>query len=470
MGWFDQDVNSPLDDIFDFDRDGKLNLFEQSAKYEAFRAGSAEDDLDEDDFDEDSLDDDYDDMDRDEFDDYDDDPDRDEFEDDWDRNEDDYGSVRVSFVPDRSSAPRIRREEETEADREPEPEPDREPAPERRYLAQDGEVLFSTAVKENFDLPFSLPDEQDRQEYKCSDVIKKAARWNHGLALSIWDWCLERFLPMREYNERNAWEMTAGIVNELSNFPEHFDESVVIYMESYPEFTQRVMKSEKSLMYRLDDLIVSAIRTRRFSVARELFAAGLERADGYWRTVNSLTTNVIEKCTDHRETESMTFFQEELFPMVKALDMGMVQDEIPQWEQKMERVRYGWREYYRHGDYCGLNPDRYETQAEFVRELDRRRNAKWAAEDEQRKKEMALAAEGENDATVYIYCGVIFDGGSRVYHYRTEDETVAIGDRVTVPATGRKTEGTVVSVGRYLRVAAPYPPERTKMILGKATE
>ena len=85
----------------------------------------------------------------------------------------------------------------------------------------------------------------------------------------------------------------------------------------------------------------------------------------------------------------MTFFQEELFPMVKALDMGMVQDEIPQWEQKMERVRYGWREYYRHGDYCGLNPDRYETQAEFVRELDRRRNAKWAAEDEQRKKEMA---------------------------------------------------------------------------------
>lgn len=88
MGWFDQDVNSPLDDIFDFDRDGKLNLFEQSAKYEAFRAGSAEDDLDEDGFDEDSLDDDYDDMDRDEFDDYDDDPDCDEFEDDWDRTED----------------------------------------------------------------------------------------------------------------------------------------------------------------------------------------------------------------------------------------------------------------------------------------------------------------------------------------------------------------------------------------------
>jgi hypothetical protein len=64
---------------------------------------------------------------------------------------------------------------------------------------------------------------------------------------------------------------------------------------------------------------------------------------------------------------------------------------------------------------------------------------------------------------------VQFPGTSRAYHYRTSDQSLDIGDKVMVPvgAENRETEAVVVSVGRYLGSAAPYPPARTKEILRK---
>ena len=55
----------------------------------------------------------------------------------------------------------------------------------------------------------------------------------------------------------------------------------------------------------------------------------------------------------------------------------------------------------------------------------------------------------------------------RPYHYKTEDATIKIGDEVLVPVGDKETTGTVVSVGQYLRVAAPYPVDKTKSIIGK---
>ena len=55
----------------------------------------------------------------------------------------------------------------------------------------------------------------------------------------------------------------------------------------------------------------------------------------------------------------------------------------------------------------------------------------------------------------------------RAYSYRTEDPTIAIGDDVIVPTGDTETIGTVVSVGQYMRIAAPYPIDKTKFIIGR---
>ena len=73
------------------------------------------------------------------------------------------------------------------------------------------------------------------------------------------------------------------------------------------------------------------------------------------------------------------------------------------------------------------------------------------------------------DEKVYIYCGVVFQKPGKVYCYRTEDETIQIGDKVIV-AVGREMEEKeveVVHVGRYLRACAPYPVDKSKCILRK---
>ena len=58
------------------------------------------------------------------------------------------------------------------------------------------------------------------------------------------------------------------------------------------------------------------------------------------------------------------------------------------------------------------------------------------------------------------------------YSFRTNDSSLKIGDTVIVPfgEKNRETRGTVVSIGQYSRIGAPYPPEKTKFILRKQPE
>ena len=44
------------------------------------------------------------------------------------------------------------------------------------------------------------------------------------------------------------------------------------------------------------------------------------------------------------------------------------------------------------------------------------------------------------DKTVYTFCGVRFPGWQRVYYYRTDDETLSVGDQVLVPGKDGPTE------------------------------
>lgn len=73
------------------------------------------------------------------------------------------------------------------------------------------------------------------------------------------------------------------------------------------------------------------------------------------------------------------------------------------------------------------------------------------------------------DMAIYIYCGVLLPFSNRPYSFRTEDETVQIGDTVIVPVgkENEAMEGKVVSIGKYMRSGVPFPVEKTKFILEK---
>ncbi len=69
----------------------------------------------------------------------------------------------------------------------------------------------------------------------------------------------------------------------------------------------------------------------------------------------------------------------------------------------------------------------------------------------------------------YILCKVRFPGTYKLYTYRTDDETLAVGDAVDVPV-GRNNEVTqarIAEIGYFEEYEAPFPVDRIKKIIGK---
>lgn len=56
------------------------------------------------------------------------------------------------------------------------------------------------------------------------------------------------------------------------------------------------------------------------------------------------------------------------------------------------------------------------------------------------------------------------------YNYKTDDPTIRLGDQVLVPVGDSEAVGTVVSVGQFLRIAAPFPIDKMKSIIRKVTD
>ncbi|MCI6396533.1 MAG: hypothetical protein MR851_09920 [[Clostridium] scindens] len=69
----------------------------------------------------------------------------------------------------------------------------------------------------------------------------------------------------------------------------------------------------------------------------------------------------------------------------------------------------------------------------------------------------------------YIYVSVCFQNSSRSYAYRTEDKSIKINDVVMVPVPGEAAKPAIVTkVQICTEKDAPYPPDKTKMIIGRA--
>ena len=113
----------------------------------------------------------------------------------------------------------------------------------------------------------------------------------------------------------------------------------------------------------------------------------------------------------------------------------------------------------------------FETEAEYLKAYEERKTAEQQAQREQRARQHPPQTDPQllTDKAVYSFCGVMFNGTSRPYHYLTGELEVDIGDQVVVPSSRPEGEsiGTVVSVSKHLRASAPFPVDKAKTILRK---
>lgn len=407
------------------------------------------------------------------------------------------------------------------------------------YLSHEGGFLYAQAIKDHFDLPVSLPDEDEYQELRFAEIICKIAKRSVALSLEVWAWSLETFLPYTQYAEYSAEELTSHVIDDHYSFPDGYSKELARYMDTHPDFMDQIVSKKSEMASDLPVLIVAALQEGLTDTALALFKLGLKQAGDSWKKINELTEGTISCCKNWEELESAEYFKLNMLPIVKAINIGMVQDEIDGWEKglveyiaeaerdceqyaytrgnawrktvpdgskygldpcyygseqeyldALHEEKYGWREWYRNEDTLGLDVNDFETQDEYQNAYDALREEKYRKEREKQEAELRLRQQQreqerlrqrqqreqacrdamENalvDDTVYTLCGVLLPNSTRAYHYRTEDPTIQVGDEVLVPAGSKEAVGRVVSVGQYLRVAAPFSVDKVKYIIGK---
>lgn len=389
------------------------------------------------------------------------------------------------------------------------------------YLTHDGYFLYSRAIKDTFQLPVTLPDEDEVREYDFEDILKKIERKSSSLCLEVWSWCLDQFLNYSEYDKCSKKTLTYDILNDLCDFSEEFVLELIRYMSEHPEFRKKVVREGEDIPRSLSKIIVEAIKFNYPDTAKGLFEDGLFIAKGRWKPIIKLMCDVIRFSMNYTELETAEYVEQNFLPLVKTYEDGMIVDEIEIWEQQiakykaeverdceqyaytrsnawrqsvpegekygldpcwyeskeaylaaLDKVKNRWRSWYKNKETFGLNPKDYETEAEFVKDLSLLRNEKineWKGKLHRNTEEQEIVQTITEDSDIYIYCGVILPFSSKPYSFRTNDESIKIGDTVIVPVgkEQKETEGKVVSVGQYMRVGVPYPVEKTSFILRK---
>lgn len=316
------------------------------------------------------------------------------------------------------------------------------------YLTPYGDFLYSQAIKDNFKLPCSLPEEDERREMDFSEIICKIAKRDISLAFAIWAWCLEQFLPYAEYDDYCSNDLGTAVFEMLCDFPEGYEEKLVHYMGENEQFLDGFLCAGVEPGGRVTDLIAKAVKEEQTQVSDILFKACLKKSGEDWKRVHTLIHNLFYSCSNYKESEAMKYFREHLFPQVKEISIGMVQDEIPEWEERISKY---------------LNDMEKKSQRYVYTQN------KVGLTHSQPGEHSVKMEEYEKDTTIYTYCGVLLSHSTRPYFFRTEDVSIKIGDEVIVPVGSDKREakGKVVSVGQYARIGVPFPVEQTKMILRK---
>lgn len=323
------------------------------------------------------------------------------------------------------------------------------------YLSNEDGFLYAQAIKEHFTLPCSLPDEDATREMEFPEILLKIAWYDIQLSFETWSWCLREFLPYIQYDDYAGDAMSMDVIDSRYSFPDGYTIKLVHYMEENREFHQDFMAAGRELSDEISEFIVIAILERLYAIAENLFKMGLDKAGGQWKEINRLIEGVIIDCKNYEEYESMKYCRDTLLPLVKAIDVGMVQDEISKWEKEIK-------------EYIDHMEENHQQKIGRAEAEERRKHQHEKSLQELRDKQ-AQISERINDKTIYTYCGVLLPFSERVFSYRTEDNTIQIGDTVLVPVgrDNEEMEGKVVSVGQYARAGVPYPVEKTKFILRK---
>lgn len=382
--------------------------------------------------------------------------------------------------------------------------------------------LYAQAVKEHFRLPIDIPDEDEEPKTWFVELLRDVAEEDPALAVEIWGWCIKQFGPYSKYMQDHGTLYNFTMCS-ADKYPNAFLDIAARTIGAEPEFCEGLLTKSMEFPHCCGPIIVRALKMGLGREASLMFIAAILNPAGNGRDMEELIEHIIADCSDWEEVETMESFRQYLLPVIQRIENKRIQRLYPQFVQKAadyishvestsERYRYSrkhaWRKNCQDGSRYDIDPLDYETEEEYNQAIYDEKYAwrSWVAEEgkklgvnpadfetedefyvvydqawkddlrkrreESARKQQMTDPLAKTDKTVYTYCGVTFENNSTVYYYRTNDDTISVGDRVVVP-TGRDEKeaiAEVVTIQKHRRTTVPYPVDQTKIIRGKYEE
>ncbi len=377
-----------------------------------------------------------------------------------------------------------------------------------RYLTVDGKYLYAQAIKDHFKLPFEIPDEYDSIQTSFEELLRHLAENDLEKAMVIWEWCLDTFMPYIEYGEHHN-DLTSHILLDLNEFVEEFPAHIVNYMVRKPAFIEKLILRCTDSLWAIDEFVLIAIKERQFHIAKKIMECAFACPQSKISDKAGYIDSCIEEASNWDEAETMWAFIKYVFPVVFNETDVRIKNKIPHWQKEMreyikevglecEQHEYArvpaWRAKYRDADEdltpydteeeylkaveerkyawrkrCnsgfGLDPNDFETHAEYSAAIAVEREKQRAAEREQRARERA--ADPVN-FTVYKFCKVSVNGCEKpYYYYLVGDLELNVGDCVVVPfgSSNEKLNATIMSIGECYGCALPCHISKIKTVI-----
>lgn len=301
-----------------------------------------------------------------------------------------------------------------------------------RYLTIHDGFLYAQAVKENFPLPIEVPDEDERPVTSLDELFLDLAEEDPALAVRVWAWMIQEFGPYPQYMD-GTWMPFNGLLYLTFRFPPEFQEIALEELCQNSDFRRGLLETSPEFPD-VDAYIAYALSHGREDQAATLLQSALKNPHGKGVRYEELVQSIFYHMPEARDPEPWEALERAVFPILEGVPDKRTQRLLPQWKEEVAQ-RIQWRR-----PRPAPQPPQYADP---------------------------LAA---TDKTVYTFCGVRFPRWKRVYYYRTDDETLSVGDQVLVPGRDGPTEAEVVSIEKHRRDTAPYPVDRAKFVVGKARD
>ena len=301
-----------------------------------------------------------------------------------------------------------------------------------RYLTLHDGFLYAQAVKENFPLPIEVPDEDERPVTSLDDLFLDLAEEDPALAVRVWACIIREFGPYPQYMD-GVWMPFNGLLYLTFRFPPEFREIALEELCQNSDFRRGLLETSPEFPD-AGGYIAYALSHGREDQAATLLQSALKNPHGRGVRYEELVQNIFYRMPEDGDPEPWEALERAVFPILEGLPDKRTQRLLPQWKEEVAQ-RIQWRR-----PRPAPQPPQYADP---------------------------LAA---TDKTVYTFCGVRFPGWQRVYYYRPNDETLAVGDQVLVPGRDGPTPAEVVSIQKHRRDTAPYPVDRAKFVVGKLND